>query len=378
MPNNIAKSTQIVVEAHNSAMTKRERQVKKQLIKLLIDDGRGHHHAKYAERLKDFTLKIVPLDSSICQTAAISFDDGTIYLNEGFLTDPATFYQLNVIIRHELLHNLLMHQIRMMEKIGKKPFSHIRTSQTIHTLLNIIEDFEISNKKYSAEDKEIVRHTWLNGKEISGLVTEDTRKDWMNLSVEAMYDKLLEEIEKLNNDLINGRTWKTSSASKDFLGHHILAAKAPYNDVTRPSNVDGKLKDFIENKLAIYAGRDKHGKKIYYYLKDLPENYADIAKSIYKNIDEDPVNGYDEKDIQDYLTQIQQSSPITAITLKFKNNKTLLLVTPEEKYFASDMLNNELGNTLSAFNYKDWYERVKKVMSKYPASDIQKVLDSLE
>ena len=109
MSNNTAKSTQIVVEAHNSAMTKYERQVKKQLIKLLIDDGRGHHHAKYAERLKDFTLKIVPLDSSICQTAAISFDDGTIYLNEGFLTDPATFYQLNVIIRHELLHNLLMH-----------------------------------------------------------------------------------------------------------------------------------------------------------------------------------------------------------------------------------------------------------------------------
>lgn len=36
-------------------------------------------------------------------------------------------------------------------------------------------DDEISNKKYTDEDKEIVRNMWLNGRLIGGLVTEDHR-----------------------------------------------------------------------------------------------------------------------------------------------------------------------------------------------------------
>ena len=44
-----------------------------------------------------------------------------------------------------------------------------------------------------------------------------------------------------------------------------------------------------------------------------------------------------------------------------------------------EALKNILGNTVSAFNYKDWYARVVKVLSdnKYSQADIQKVVDSL-
>ena len=74
-------------------MSKKEQALKKRLIALLKDDGRGHYHAKYAERLVDFDVKIVPLGQEP-STAAISFDTGVIYINEGFLT--AKFFPINV------------------------------------------------------------------------------------------------------------------------------------------------------------------------------------------------------------------------------------------------------------------------------------------
>jgi hypothetical protein len=44
-------------------------------------------------------------------------------------------------------------------------------------LFNTIEDLEISNTRYSKADKELVKHLILNGREISGLVTESIRAD---------------------------------------------------------------------------------------------------------------------------------------------------------------------------------------------------------
>lgn len=132
-------------EERIDVMTDKERLLKKKLIKLLKDDGKGHHHAMYAKRLEKFDINIVPLGEQP-STAAISFDEGIIYINEGFLTDPDTFFQLNVLMRHELCHNLLMHQIRMMNHITSLPWSHLSMSNSLHEMLNIIEDFEISNK----------------------------------------------------------------------------------------------------------------------------------------------------------------------------------------------------------------------------------------
>lgn len=82
-------------------------------------------------------------------------------------------------MRHELAHYLMQHQIRMMDKIiskyGKDGGTRISMSQSLHNLLNIIEDFEISNTRYSAADKIVVKNMVLAGREISGLVTENIR-----------------------------------------------------------------------------------------------------------------------------------------------------------------------------------------------------------
>jgi hypothetical protein len=114
-------------------------------------------------------------------TAAVNFEEVTIYISEGFLTDPDTFYQLNVLMRHELAHYLMQHQIRMLDKLiskyGKDEGTRMSMSIAIHKLLNIIEDFEISNKRYTEADKIIVKNMTLNFEVIGGLVTEEIRKD---------------------------------------------------------------------------------------------------------------------------------------------------------------------------------------------------------
>ena len=66
---------------------------------------------------------------------------------------------------------------KMIDKYGEEGYTRIKMSQSIHTLFNILEDFEISNTRYSKADKEIVRHMILNCQEIGGLVTEDHRED---------------------------------------------------------------------------------------------------------------------------------------------------------------------------------------------------------
>ena len=41
----------------------------------------------------------------------------------------------------------------------------------------------------------------LNGEIISGLITEEHRQSWQNLSVEAMYEELSKELIKINSDI---------------------------------------------------------------------------------------------------------------------------------------------------------------------------------
>ena len=115
-------------------MTPHEIALRKRLEALLKDDGKGHHHAKYAERLSKFDINIVPVKDDPKFTAAISFDEGVIYISEGFLTDKSLFFQLNVLMRHELAHNLRRHQIRMMHKLGVDVGTKVNQSESLSQL----------------------------------------------------------------------------------------------------------------------------------------------------------------------------------------------------------------------------------------------------
>ncbi len=336
-------------------MSATEKKLKAKLIALLRDDGKGHRHAKYAERLEKFDIQIVPLRADPNFTAAISFEKAIIYISEGFLNDPATFYQLNVLLRHELAHNLLMHQIRMAYKIGDAAHVHMSLSDTLHSLHNIIADDEISNRKYSDEDKIIVRNMVLNGRVIGGLVTEDHRESWINMSIEEMYDQICEEIDQIQAKLLSGRSLRdiASEKSDDFITKNILRTYI-YSDTKSDSMFSGSLADFVAGGCRVKGER-------------LKKEFAEVVISIYEALKDKDV---DDREVQRLLSTIATSSPVKPVDLFM--DKTVVLYTPEEKYVAVEVLKKYKSE------YTEWYDKVMSSLDDLTPDELQALLDAIK
>lgn len=336
-------------------MSATEKKLKAKLVALLRDDGKGHRHAKYAERLEKFDIQIVPLRADPRFTAAIAFDRAIIYISEGFLNDPATFYQLNVLLRHELAHNLLMHQIRMAYKLGEATHVHMSMSDSLHSLHNIIADDEISNRKYSDEDKIIVRNMVLNGRVIGGLVTEDHRESWINMSIEEMYDQICEEIEQIQAKLLSGRSLRDVAAEKpdDFITKNLLRTYI-YSDTKGDSMFSGSLADFIAGGCRVNGER-------------LKKEFAEVVTSIYERLKDEDM---DDDEVQRLLAEVAQSSPIKPLDL-FRD-KTVVLYTPEEKYIAVEVLKKYKSE------YAEWYDKVMSSLDDLTPDELQALLDAIK
>ena len=374
--------------APREVMTKREKALKKKLIALLRDDGKGHRHAKYAERLEDFIVKIVSLEDDPEMTAAVNFEEVTIYISEGFLTDPNTFYQLNVLMRHELAHYLMQHQIRMLDKLiskyGKDSGTRMSMSIAIHKLLNIIEDFEISNKRYTEADKLIIKNMTLNFEVIGGLVTEEIRKDWQKLSVIEMYDLLSDEIDAIQRSLYWSWSYGESVAEigesdQDWLKKNIRNIAYTYADEKRPTNFFGEIEKYIKDKaLYHFAVFDRPNRPCIIKFSTLPENYQNIIKDIYNEIAK-PEHQYTKNIVKKLILNVVKSSPFEVTSLKHPTlgHTFSTVYTPEDKFIAADTLKAMLP-TLE--HYQTWYNKVKRVLgdsSKYSTEDLEAVLAAL-
>lgn len=390
-------STQIIEAPAREVSTKREKVLKKRLLALLRDDGQGHKHAKYAERLEDFIIKIVSHKEDPEMTAAISFEEATIYISDGFLSDPDTFYQLNVLMRHELAHYLMQHQLRMMHKIiekyGEKGHTRIKMSQSLHHLMNIIEDFEISNERYTEDDKIVVKNMKLNGREIGGLITEKIRSSWATMSVLDMFDALEGEIKSIQDSIL--AKWQILDMDEigekgDYI-HHNIKNTAFYIDVNSPTNFLGTLEKFVNNKaLYHFFPFDRRTERgivpcIVKY-SSLPDVYQEVTKTIFDTITGGYKNSsgtavlYTKQQVRDYIDQIAKSNIFQVITLNLPNTNTefLTLYTPEEKLIAVDAL-KALLPTLEL--RKTWYDKVTKTMgdeAKYSLDDLEAALAALE
>lgn len=374
--------------APREVMTKREKALKKKLIALLRDDGKGHRHAKYAERLEDFIVKIVSLEDDPEMTASVNFKEVTIYISEGFLTDPNTFYQLNVLMRHELAHYLMQHQIRMLDKLiskyGKDSGTRMSMSIAIHKLLNIIKDFEISNKRYTEADKLIIKNMTLNFEVIGGLVTEEIRKDWQKLSVIEMYDMLSDEIDAIQRSLYWSWSYGESVAEigesdQDWLKKNIRNIAYTYADEKRPTNFFGEIEKYIKDKaLYHFAVFDRPNRPCIIKFSTLPENYQNIIKDIYNEIVK-PENQYTKDMVKKLILAVVKSSPFEVTSLKHPilGHTFNTVYTPEDKFIAVDTLKAMLP-TLE--HYQTWYNKVKRVLgdsSKYSTEDLEAVLAAL-
>lgn len=171
------------------AMTEREKLGREIIIKSL----RKHGYVTYSNLLSDFHLNFTkdPRVLGYMEPKA-----GRIVVNSSLDMD-----QVEVIIRHEILHFYLKHAERTLKKLaqlkGLDPndiddMSVKELEKEIYgdpeQLANWAADFDISNQGYTDKDKNIVRT-------IHGLVTEDHHSDWVDLSMEEMYERLLKERE---------------------------------------------------------------------------------------------------------------------------------------------------------------------------------------
>lgn len=330
-------------------MTDRERQTRKALCRLLVEKG----HRKYAERLFKLDFNIVSSAAHPDFTAAISFDEATVFISDGFLgSGQGIFNQLDVLLRHELAHNLMMHQIRLMYVFKKlhandpdEAYEHISYSASLHELLNYIEDFEISNKRYTSTDKKIVRAMQLNGRVIGGLVTEDHRSNWANLSLEAMYEEISKELIQINSDIRSDPSWKPIKEGTynepDFLklkGAEIISA---YSNFMKPSSIRAPMDIFIKtNTFNKYA-----------------PIYKKLVLAIYEAL-KDLTSASDQQLILDIVKEISLTSPQETFDIVHPHfgNVICILYTPEDKMLASDVLKNLGGN----INYNPQKFSIKK------------------
>ena len=165
-------------------MTKEERDTKRYISNKLAAQG----YPTYADIFSEFDLHLTSNPKVL----------GYMVPSKGYITINRDIDEDNfsVIIRHEILHFYLEHEQRMLAHLAKKhglDYSKLE-DMSIEDLkkelyrdktFNFAGDYEISNRAYTEEDKETIR-------KLHALVTEDDHPGWEDLSVEEMYDKLME------------------------------------------------------------------------------------------------------------------------------------------------------------------------------------------
>lgn len=181
------------------AMTKEEKIAKNYLMRVLATDG----YSTYAKIFSKFDFNFTS-DPDV--VAYLDPARGVIVANRGL-----DEFQISVIIRHEILHDYLKHEKRLLTKLavehGLDPddlddiaIRDLKNELYGNKDFNIAGDYEISNKGYTDKDKKTVRNIILNGRTLSGLVTEDDHPEWTELSIEEMFDELRKEKQKMKPD----------------------------------------------------------------------------------------------------------------------------------------------------------------------------------
>ena len=363
-------------------MTDGERKVKKALCQLLINKG----HRKYAERFWKFDFNIIDSKKHPDFTAAISFDEATVFISDGFLgTSEAIFNQLDVLLRHELAHNLMMHQIRLMhifKRLHKndpdEAYEHIRYSASLHHILNIIEDFEISNKRYTDADKKIVKAMTLNGRQIGGLITEEDRAHWAKMPLETMYEELSNELIQINRDIRSDPYWQPRSRVKnntriydpiDITGSGLDAdtrAIAVYIDIMKPSGIRAPIDIFIKSK-------------IFNRYADIYKKLITVVYEAFKDFETDA----EKQKLLDIVKDIAGTSPQEKFDIINPRTGEIVttLYTPEDKVLANEVLKNLGGNInydplkfnikrkTNSQDYKDAWNKVVAALDKKQYDD---------
>lgn len=159
----------------------------------MTDVLRSQGYATYARLLQLFDVYLTDDPDTI---AYMIPQRAAIVINKNVDEDS-----VSVLLRHEMLHEYLTHFERQLEFEKNNP--GLKPPKSNNKLANIAADFDISNLGYTDADKIKVRNIIIQDKVLSGLVTEDEHPDWVNLTFEEMYEKLLQMRDNELQDLMD-------------------------------------------------------------------------------------------------------------------------------------------------------------------------------
>ena len=216
------------------SMTKRDYLAKKQIRNILSQEG----YPTYSYLIEDFEIHLTKDPKVIGYMIP---NKGVIVLNEGLNLE-----QVSVIVRHEILHEFFNHAKRFENHVGKDAYDS--KDEFTHLNMNIAGDYDISNRGYTETDKKNIRKIRLNGKTLPGLVTEDDHPDWVGLSVEQMYDRLMDQMKQEkedmkadldNNKKVDGNNSSSNSGSNSQGQQNNPSSNSGSNSQGQQGNQDG-------------------------------------------------------------------------------------------------------------------------------------------
>lgn len=366
------------------AMTARERTAKTDLLWVLAKEG----YKAYANILKEFDLNLTDDPNVVGYT---QIDKGRIVVNQNLRLN-----QVSMVVRHEILHNFLEHEKRLLKHLAHQAnldydtladtdFKKLQNQLYSNQIFNIAADYEISNRGYTEKDKQTVQNLWLNGQKVSGLVTEVEHPDWITLSVEEMYDKLQKEMtqqeqqmsQQLQNqqDSQDSQSNSSSQSSKSNSQQNSSDNEQKDNDPQQDSSSgtgkkkplqigdqgdpDIQAKEEAERTKEIAKEMakemDKSDSKNASDSADALKDVADEADSLVKDIKDGRVNIEQADDLQDRIDKIRKAfsdaanrAAITAEIDDHINQEKIDKQTQEMlNYLNNDM--NRFKNSLAAF-----------------------------
>ena len=230
------------------SMTREERIAKNEIQHILGRNG----YKTYSEILDDFDINLT-LDPGV--VGYMEPNKGRIVLNRELDLD-----QVSTIVRHEILHQYLDHERRLLKKLSKNKkldfdnlddasLNELKNELYSNKDFNIAGDYEISNVGYTDKDKDIIRNIKLNGQILTGLVTEDSHPDWVDMSIEDMYDELRkqrqQDMEDIEDDLNDDEDEEEIIIMGEFMGPTTFVSE----DGTVYGNTYYSMEDEIKNAL---------------------------------------------------------------------------------------------------------------------------------
>ncbi len=166
---------------------------------------RKEGYVTYADRLQDIDFIIADVYRGERIEVAAMFEDRAEMVINPAMVDEDSFaseadrekmmQQLSVLVRHELLHFLLVHSRRFEDYLIKKDPNWRQNFRgySIYEISNIAADYDLSQAGYDDHDKQVVRNMTRSGKVIGGLILSDQHPEWINLTYEELLDKLIEK-----------------------------------------------------------------------------------------------------------------------------------------------------------------------------------------